>query len=710
MKKKNLFFLCALVILGLPLRTLAADPPQYAFIPNIGDASVSKVDVVTNTAVARYYTVPRYGQVMGAAMAAIFGVPAGPFPVSPSDWRSARIAIDPEGNAWVLNTGSDCFVDGVEKAYLNGLPIQGTLVRIQSETAGLANSSRGHEDILTFGTDQAVEVYKVGAPNEIPRLVKFDRQGNLWIGFHMAAPKQWGYFQKYNYDKCKKTLTPAGGIVTSTVYDIAPYNGDIDKNGVLWFASSGSSNLGRATGPYAADHGMYSFDMDGPGAPVVTYYPGMTTAYGVLVDNTPAGSHVKVYATCLDGGAQMWFRDSTVGGSFIPVPVSGGFGLRGLAFDRYGRIWIASSGNGLVCWYNPALGTSGHSGGVGSTPVGVGIDDAGDMWIPVRESNKLVTFTPPAPPLEPMNGFSDFIDVPVGPRPYGYGKFTGMPVAYEISGYKYKAGTCPKLGLAGWTINLYQKDGDFYPPTPTASTVTDATGHYRFTNLTAGEYKVTEELQTGWYQVFPATNEHLVILPDSDPCNPVELSYDFENAQTACFDETAWGAQWGAGTNRFLTSPGNWATYMVYNRGDGTPANPRKFKLFAGQTYFVGHLLVYDSNGYLYLKYNIVAAGNPQQTYKPGYCPAGGWKMTEYHFQVVDEFYGFNPYRTKDGQGNLGSPVPGRFSNNGVPVGDGWFKVPIGTYKDSPRDAGSVVDAFIAAHAVMEWCGYPCSR
>ncbi|MDH4270637.1 MAG: SpaA isopeptide-forming pilin-related protein [Candidatus Aminicenantes bacterium] len=690
MKKVCFRWLCALLILGLPLAVLAADPPNYGFVPNIGDATVSKVDLISNTTVARYYTTPRQGQVIDATMAAIFGVPAGAFPILPADWRTSRIAMDPDGNAWVINTGADCFASGTPKY---AFPIQGTVVRILGDPTGLVNTSGGHSDILTFGTDEAVEVYAVGATNDIPRTVNFDLDGNLWIGFHMAAPKEWGYFQKYTYDKCLKTLTPEGAPVTSTAYDIAPYNGSVDKNGVLWFSSYGSTRVGRFTGAYAAMHGMYSFDTIGPGA--ITFYPGLTTAYGVLVDNTPADPHVKVYATSLEGGAQMWVWDSTIGGPFMPISVPDASGLRSMAFDKYGRIWMASSNNGLVFWYNPALSTTGHSGTLGNTPVGVGRDDAGDMWVVVRDSDKLITFTPPTPPVEPVNGFTTFTNVPVGPQPYAYGDFTRIPVYYQICGYKYKAGTSPKLGLEGWTINLYKKDGGSFPTTPTATVETDASGHYCFTNLVAGVYKVTETLKPNWHQVYPVTNEYIITLPDYDPCKEEPNSYDFENTQTVCFDETAWAANVGPGTIRFLPERGNWATYARYTFGSGTSSAPKEFQLFAGQTYFVGNLLVYDVGEDLYMKYDVEPAGDPEQNYKPGYCAAGGWELFEYHFQVVDEVAGFAPFLTKSG-----NPIPGQFMNNGQDVGDGWFRVSIKKFGNT--------DAFIAAHAVVQWCGYLC--
>ncbi len=705
MKKAYVAILSALVMVGIfaffTVPSSSDEPPNFGFVPNMGEASVSKVDLANNVAVARYYTAPRQGQVIDAAMAAIFGVTAGPFPVAPADWRTTRIAMDAKGNAWVINTGADCFEGGSPKY---GFGIQGTIVRIMGNTTGLApaETSQSHADILPFGTDKAVEVYSVGGLNDIPRTIVFDKNGYLWIGFHMAA-KKWGYFQKYAYDECAKTLTAVGASVTSTQYDIAPYNCAIDKNGVIWFSSYGSSRVGRTTGTYGADHGMYSFNTNDPSLVITKYeMQGWTapfpsgTAYGVLVDNSPAGANVKVYATSLEGGANLWVYDSSLGGLFTIIPISAPSnpGLRSMAFDQYGRVWIAGSSNNRAHWYNPSSGSSGYSGVLGTTPVGVGIDAAGDIWVVVRDSNKLVTFTPPA--TDPAPEFNGFINVPVGPQPYAYGDFTQLPIYYQICGYKYKAGTNPKLGLEGWTINLYKKVGDNFPTTPTATTTTDASGHYCFTNLEAGIYKVTETLKDSWHQVSPASGVHIITLPDTDPCSPIVRSYDFENTQTVCFDETAWAANEGPWTNPFLQSQkGNWATYAVYNFGSGTATNPKKFNLYAGQTYFVGYLLVYDEGGYLYLKYDVVPEGDPNQTYKPGYCPAPGWKLDEYHFQVVDEFSGFTPFLTK-----TGNPVPGRFKNNGQAVGDGWFKIAIAGYTSN--------NAYIAAHAVVFWCGYLC--
>ena len=53
-----------------------------------------------------------------------------------------------------------------------------------------------------------------------------------------------------------------------------------------------------------------------------------------------------------------------------------------------------------------------------------------------------------------------------------------------------------EVGLQGWTINL-MKAGS---PTVIASTVTDASGNYSFSNLNPGTYQLREVNQTGWVQ------------------------------------------------------------------------------------------------------------------------------------------------------------------------------------------------------------------
>lgn len=76
------------------------------------------------------------------------------------------------------------------------------------------------------------------------------------------------------------------------------------------------------------------------------------------------------------------------------------------------------------------------------------------------------------------------------------------PIFGSISGMKYNDlnGNGHKNsgegGLSGWTINL-MKAGS---PVVLASTVTDGSGNYTFSNLGSANYKVSEVMQAGWKQ------------------------------------------------------------------------------------------------------------------------------------------------------------------------------------------------------------------
>lgn len=79
-------------------------------------------------------------------------------------------------------------------------------------------------------------------------------------------------------------------------------------------------------------------------------------------------------------------------------------------------------------------------------------------------------------------------------------------VSCYIDGYKFHdldaSGSWDQgePGLEGWTIDLY-KSGVLVD-----STTTDATGYYKFNQLSDGTYTVVEQCPTGWYQSYPGPN------------------------------------------------------------------------------------------------------------------------------------------------------------------------------------------------------------
>ncbi|MEM7539229.1 MAG: SdrD B-like domain-containing protein, partial [Chloroflexota bacterium] len=72
-------------------------------------------------------------------------------------------------------------------------------------------------------------------------------------------------------------------------------------------------------------------------------------------------------------------------------------------------------------------------------------------------------------------------------------------------------------GLPGWTIVIENAVGGVM------SAVTDANGEYWFMGLPADTYTLTEVLQPGWLQTFPATGAHIVTLGNGTVVNNVDF-------------------------------------------------------------------------------------------------------------------------------------------------------------------------------------------
>jgi hypothetical protein len=143
---------------------------------------------------------------------------------------------------------------------------------------------------------------------------------------------------------------------------------------------------------------------------------------------------------------------------------------------------------------------------------------------------------------------------------------------------------------------------------------------------------------------------------------------------------TVWAADGAPGITRFVPAPGDWATYIVYNKeGAATSeATAIGYPLYAGQTNLAGTLFVYDDGTKLYVNY----------------VADSGWQLNTYHLQVVDELIGFNTYRTYNRRTGFGNIIPGQFtikwSGDMVPETD-WIEVDI---------SGMETDIYIAAHGV----------
>jgi len=182
--------------------------------------------------------------------------------------------------------------------------------------------------------------------------------------------------------------------------------------------------------------------------------------------------------------------------------------------------------------------------------------------------------------------------------------------------------------------------------------------------------------------------------------------YNFYNRQEYCAEETAWASMHLPGDNRFVEEKGQWATYLEYEKGDGTETTPAAFPLYAGQKYLSGKLEVWDNGTTLSARYVIddewlkkwlLHCG--EEPYGPEDVCEGEWtEIVEYHFDVANDEYGIpRTYKKKDDE--YKNPIPGKFEYVGT--GSDRFEVNISNLND---------DFVIAAHAVMRYCGYECTE
>ncbi len=379
-----------------PLCVEITERVEYGYVPNHGEASVSKVNLITGEAVARYWTAPRVGDEVDFE-----GNPDGGNPknVDPKAWRTSRIDMDNEGNAWVINTGAD------EDRY-DGDDLVGSIARVQWETENLTTND-DHDNPMDFGDDEAVQVFQVGDAGDVPRVIVIGEDDFIWVGFYEGS-----YFQKYEY--VNGSLNTVGDKVESN-FDFAPYDAKMDKDGKVWF-----------TGRDRGDEGVYSLN---PGDNNRIQRHSTFNPYALVVD---------------DDRGVVWVTDYSDGLYEFPMDdpdnptkhtIQGASQLRGLALDTNDTLWLASSGNDTVIQFLPDE----NGGEVGQTyeteyvrPVGLGLGPRGFLWVVMRDDD---TFRDPNDPdggfiekfnpLEPQRKDEPHHDsIQVGLLPYAYGNYT----------------------------------------------------------------------------------------------------------------------------------------------------------------------------------------------------------------------------------------------------------------------------------------------
>jgi hypothetical protein len=76
----------------------------------------------------------------------------------------------------------------------------------------------------------------------------------------------------------------------------------------------------------------------------------------------------------------------------------------------------------------------------------------------------------------------------------------------KVTGQVFQDVAPDYLGLMGWCVDLTGSDVAGNPVT--GSVLTDASGNFVFSGLSAGTYTVCEEVQSGWTQDFPPSPQN----------------------------------------------------------------------------------------------------------------------------------------------------------------------------------------------------------
>ncbi|MFC1977620.1 hypothetical protein ACFLWS_05080 [Chloroflexota bacterium] len=367
------------------------------WIANAGEDTVSKFDTSTNKELARYHTWFGTGT---------HGAWTGPAP--------SRTAVDAEGNCYVANRQfSNSIAADVIKIYAddwtdrNGNGVMdtsydannnGTIESSETLTMTDVNSNNIIDD-SEIQDERIAWAVKVGPNNGIARALAIAPDGNIWVGLFQTR-------QYYEIDS-------DDGSVVSGPYSVGntPYGAMIDKYGILWGASLGTTLLRLDT----SDGSSLVLSHHTPG-----YYYGNNYAIALGYD---ADGYTQVYLSSTNGHSYIQYNTKT---STFSIPATTGFVSRGVGVDPAGNIYCSDATNngglakfapdGTTLWQKPTQSNSDSRAAV--------VDSDGNVWVVLLGVSKVAKY-------DGATG-SSLGTFPTGYLPYTYSDATGIGLRGSI--------------------------------------------------------------------------------------------------------------------------------------------------------------------------------------------------------------------------------------------------------------------------------------
>ena len=287
--------------------------------------------------------------------------------VSPGMQNPADMAIDSQGNPWVLSNGPNGASSNVSIVNIVA-GIEATFPQAGSHFVKLALDPYDDAWLTSSVTSSVTELNGAGSRATLnpfsgggiqnPGPIAFDGSGFVWIGNNVATVSR--------LSPNGAPISPTGGYNTGG--SGGPVGLAVDTSGNVWIADSVGSGIDVLSSSGGAIPGTpyTGGGINGPFAVAID------SAGGAWVANRTGSSLSRLtsFGSAVSG--------SPYYGAGLNAPID-------LALDGLGNVWLANSGSNSVSEFlstgHPQSGASGYGSSALVNPVRVGVDRSGNVWV-----------------------------------------------------------------------------------------------------------------------------------------------------------------------------------------------------------------------------------------------------------------------------------------------------------------------------------------